>query len=196
MAGIACAVTGIAAALAIGIILDYTGDPDFAGGDRWRPFERDYYVWMPAGPIHTVVNGVRDFTVPFGFLIDPLSCVMLFVVTFVGFLIHVYSVGYMPRGVQRYFTYLKLSWAPCCCSSGNNYAVMFVGGRGWALLLLLIGFYFRRSSRPTPAGSVHLNRIGDFASSSRVRADLDLRHGSTRAVPVHRENQPLMEGAS
>ena len=86
-AGIACAMVGIAAALSIGIILDYVNDPAFAGG---KPFEEDYYVWMPAGPIHTAVEGVKNFNVPFGFLIDPLSCVMLFVVTFVGFLIHLY----------------------------------------------------------------------------------------------------------
>ena len=78
-------------------IFDYTGDPAFSGGEGWLPFEHDYYVWMPAGPIHTVVDGVRDFDIPFGFLLDPLSGVMLFVVTFVGFLIHVYSVGYMAH---------------------------------------------------------------------------------------------------
>src|SRR5687768_16524865 len=71
VAWIACGVTGIAAILAIAIIFDYTGDAAFAGG---KAFEADYYVWMPAGPVHTIANGVQDFTIPFGFLVDPLSC--------------------------------------------------------------------------------------------------------------------------
>src|SRR6185436_16901976 len=165
VAGIACAVTGIAALLAIGIIWDYTHDPAFAGG---KPFEHDYYVWMPAGPVHTAAAGVRNFTTPLGFLIDPLSCVMLFVVTFVGFLIHLYSVGYMAheKGFQRYFTYLNLFMgAMLLLILGNSYAVMFVGWEGVGLCsYLLIGFYFTEEFPPYAGRKAFIvNRIGDFA---------------------------------
>jgi NADH-quinone oxidoreductase subunit L len=196
---IACAVTGIAAALAIGIILDYTGDPAFADG---KPFDRDYYVWMPAGPIHTVVNGVRDFTVPLGFLIDPLSCVMLFVVTFVGFLIHLYSVGYMAHeeGFQRFFTYLNLFMgAMLLLILGNSYAVMFVGWEGVGLCsYLLIGFYFKEEFPPYAGRKAFIvNRIGDFAFVIGVFALIStfgtLKY--TELFPAIAANRPLMEGA-
>ena len=199
VAGIACAVTGIAAALAIGIILDYTGDPEFAGG---KPFDRDYYVWMPAGPIHTVAEGVKDFNVPLGFLIDPLSCVMLFVVTFVGFLIHLYSAGYMAHedGFQRYFTYLNLFMgAMLLLILGNSYAVMFVGWEGVGLCsYLLIGFYFKEEFPPYAGRKAFIvNRIGDFAFVLGVFA-LISTFGTvkyTELFPAIAANQPLMEGA-
>jgi NADH-quinone oxidoreductase subunit L len=165
VAWIACAVTGIAAALAIGIIWNYTQDPAFAGG---KPFEHDYYVWMPAGAVHTAAEGVKNFTTPLGFLIDPLSCVMLFVVTFVGFLIHLYSVGYMDHeeGFQRFFTYLNLFMgAMLLLVLGNSYAVMFVGWEGVGLCsYLLIGFYYKEEFPPYAGRKAFIvNRIGDFA---------------------------------
>jgi NADH-quinone oxidoreductase subunit L len=198
-AGIACAMTGIAAALAIGVILDYMGDPAFAGG---KAFERDYYAWMPAGPIHTVAEGVKDFNVPFGFLIDPLSCVMLFVVTFVGFLIHLYSVGYMAHedGFQRFFTYLNLFMgAMLLLILGNNYAVMFVGWEGVGLCsYLLIGFYFKEEFPPYAGRKAFIvNRIGDFAFVIGVFALIStfgtLKY--TELFDLIERNQPLMSGA-
>ncbi|MEA2561426.1 MAG: NADH-quinone oxidoreductase subunit [Acidobacteriota bacterium] len=200
-AGIACAVTGIAAALAIVVILDYTGDSQYAGPD-WKPFEEDYYVWMPAGPIHTVAEGVKDFNVPFGFLIDPLSCVMLFVVTFVGFLIHLYSWGYMDHeeGFQRFFTYLNLFMgAMLLLILGNSYAVMFVGWEGVGLCsYLLIGFYFKEEFPPYAGRKAFIvNRIGDFAFVIGVFALIStfgtLKY--TELFPAIAANRPLMEGA-
>ena len=167
---IACGVTGLAAVLALGIIADYvTSTP--AGGDLegGRPaFEQSLYTWMPAGPIETTLDGVKNFTVDFGFLLDPLSCVMLFVVTFVGFLIHVYSVGYMAHeeGYQRFFTYLNLFMgAMLLLILGNNYAVTFVGWEGVGLCsYLLIGFYFKEEFPPYAGRKAFIvNRIGDFA---------------------------------
>ncbi|MFL6200566.1 MAG: NADH-quinone oxidoreductase subunit L [Thermoanaerobaculia bacterium] len=199
VAGIACAMVGIAALLAIGIIWDYTHDAAFAGG---KAFEHDYYVWMPAGPIHTVVNGVRDFSVPLGFLIDPLSCVMMFVVTFVGFLIHLYSVGYMAHedGFQRYFTYLNLFMgAMLLLVLGNSYAVMFVGWEGVGLCsYLLIGFYFKEEFPPYAGRKAFIvNRIGDFAFVIGLFA-LISTFGTvkyTELFPAIAAHQPLMQGA-
>ncbi len=93
---------------------------------------------------------------------------MLFVVTFVGFLIHVYSVGYMghEEGYRRYFAYLNLfMWAMLLLVLGNNYLVMFVGWEGVGLCsYLLIGFYYDQLIPPAAGKKAFIvNRIGDFA---------------------------------
>ena len=164
VAWVACGLVGLAALLALLVIGGYLGSPEHAAH---QPFERDYYTWMPAGAI-TTPDGVKDLTVSVGFLVDPLSCVMLFVVTFVGFLIHLYSVGYMAHedGFQRYFTYLNLFMgAMLLLVLGNNYAVLFVGWEGVGLCsYLLIGFYFKQDFPPYAGRKAFLvNRIGDFA---------------------------------
>ena len=155
---------GLAAVLALVVIAGYLGSPEHAAH---QPFERDYYTWIPAGALHTP-DGLKDLTISAGFLLDPLSCVMLFVVTFVGFLIHVYSVGYMAHeeGFQRYFTYLNLFMgAMLLLILGNNYAVLFVGWEGVGLCsYLLIGFYYKEEFPPFAGRKAFIvNRIGDFA---------------------------------
>ena len=148
---------------------------------------------MPGGSDPHAVDGVRDFTIPLGFLLDPLSCVMLFVVTFVGFLIHVYSVGYMAHedGFQRFFTYLNLFMgAMLLLVLGNNYAVMFVGWEGVGLCsYLLIGFYYKEEFPPYAGRKAFIvNRIGDFAFVLGVFALVStfgtLRY--TELFPTHR----------
>jgi NADH-quinone oxidoreductase subunit L len=166
VAWIACGLVGAAALLALLVIFDYLGGT--SGTETRAPFEQDLYTWMSAGPIHTAVDGAKDFSVGVGFLLDPLSCVMLFVVTFVGFLIHVYSVGYMAHeeGFQRYFTYLNLFMgAMLLLILGNNYAVLFVGWEGVGLCsYLLIGFYYKQEFPPYAGRKAFIvNRIGDFA---------------------------------
>jgi NADH-quinone oxidoreductase subunit L len=196
-AAIACGVTGIAAALAIGIIWDYTHSAGYPA-----PFEHDYYVWMPAGPVHTLAEGVKNFNIPLGFLLDPLSCVMLFVVTFVGFLIHLYSVGYMAHeeGFQRFFTYLNLFMgAMLLLILGNSYAVMFVGWEGVGLCsYLLIGFYYKEEFPPYAGRKAFVvNRIGDFAFVLGLGA-LVATFGSLKYTEVFeavRANPALMAGA-
>ncbi|HEV2855729.1 MAG TPA: NADH-quinone oxidoreductase subunit L [Thermoanaerobaculia bacterium] len=120
-------------------------------------FEDTYYLWT-AGPLQ----------IPAAFLLDALSAVMLFVVTFVGFLIHVYSAGYMghEEGYSRYFSYLNLFMAAMLLLVlGNNYLVMFVGWEGVGLCsYLLIGFYYDQPVPPAAGKKAFIvNRIGDFA---------------------------------
>jgi NADH-quinone oxidoreductase subunit L len=122
-----------------------------------RAFEDTYYLWT-AGPLQ----------IPAAFLLDSLSAVMLFVVTFVGFWIHVYSVGYMghEEGYHRYFSYLNLFMtAMLLLVLGNNYLVMFVGWEGVGLCsYLLIGFYYDQPFPPYAGKKAFIvNRIGDFA---------------------------------
>ena len=122
-----------------------------------EPFERALYAWT-AG----------SFDVDVAFLLDPLSSVMVLVVTFVGFLIHVYSVGYMSHesGYQRYFVYLNLFMGSMLLLVlGNNYLVTFVGWEGVGLCsYLLIGFYYQEKFPPYAGRKAFIvNRIGDFA---------------------------------
>src|SRR5215813_7407505 len=114
--------------------------------------------WIWAGTFHA----------QFGFYLDRLSTVMMLVVTGVGFLIHVYSVGYMAHegGYYRFFSYLNLfMFFMLMLVLANNYLLMFVGWEGVGLAsYLLIGFYFHKDSAADAGKKAFIvNRIGDFA---------------------------------
>ncbi|HWY38511.1 MAG TPA: NADH-quinone oxidoreductase subunit L, partial [Bacteroidia bacterium] len=105
--------------------------------------------------------------VPFSFLVDPLSCLFLLIITGIGFLIHVYSTGYMhdDEGFSRFFTYLNLFvFFMLLLVLGNNYLVMFVGWEGVGLCsYLLIGFWFKNNAYNHAANKAFImNRIGDL----------------------------------
>ena len=131
-----------------------------------RVVSYDLFDWVPAGIMHTNSGRVMDLHVPWGVLIDPLTCVMLFVVTGVGFLIHVYSTGYMGHegGYYRFFGYLNLfMFAMLTLITANNLLLLFVGWEGVGLCsYLLIGFYFlRKSASDAGKKAFIVNRIGD-----------------------------------
>jgi len=119
-----------------------------------------------AGHIYSWIAG-ESFNVNIGFHVDALTTVMLLVITGVGFLIHVYSIGYMhgDEGYTRYFAYLNLFvFAMLILVLGNNYLMMFVGWEGVGLCsYLLIGFWYEKQTA-TDAGkkAFIVNRIGDF----------------------------------
>ena len=105
--------------------------------------------------------------IPFSFLVDPLSSWFLLIITGIGFLIHVYSTGYMhdDEGFSRFFTYLNLFiFFMLLLVLGNNYLVMFVGWEGVGLCsYLLIGFWFKNTSYNKAANKAFvMNRIGDL----------------------------------
>ena len=107
------------------------------------------------------------FRADFAFLLDPLTLVMLLVVTGVGFLIHIYSVGYMAHeeGYWRFFAYLNLfMFFMLTLVLAENFLLMFVGWEGVGLAsYLLIGFYYLRESAADAGKKAFiLNRIGDF----------------------------------
>ena len=109
-----------------------------------------------------------NFSAPFGFYLDQLSMVMVLVVTGVGFLIHIYSVGYMSHegGYYRFFAYLNLfMFFMLTLVLANNYLLMFVGWEGVGLAsYLLIGFFFLKDSAADAGKKAFIvNRIGDFA---------------------------------
>jgi len=105
--------------------------------------------------------------IPFEFLVDPLSTVFLLIITGIGFLIHVYSVGYMhdDEGFARFFTYLNLFvFFMLLLVLGNNYLITFVGWEGVGLCsYLLIGFWFKNTAYNNAAKKAFImNRIGDL----------------------------------
>ena len=114
------------------------------------------YTWIQSG----------NFVSEVSFLLDPLSMVMILVVTGVGFLIHIYSLGYMAgqSGYYRYFAYLNLFiFMMSVLVLADNYLLMFVGWEGVGLCsYLLIGYYFEKQSAGDAAKKAFiLNRIGD-----------------------------------
>jgi NADH-quinone oxidoreductase subunit L len=116
-----------------------------------------YWSWMPVG----------DLQVDFALLLDPLSMVMALVVTGVGFLIHVFSIGYMKEdpGYPRYMAYLNLFvFFMLVLVLGASYPVMFVGWEGVGLCsYLLIGFWFKEKANADAGKKAFIvNRIGDF----------------------------------
>jgi NADH-quinone oxidoreductase subunit L len=116
-----------------------------------------YFDWINAGSLR----------IPFSFLVDPLSSLMLLIVTGVGFLIHVYSAGYMKgdEGFNRFFAYLNLFIVfMLLLVLGSNYAVMFAGWEGVGLCsYLLIGFWFKNTDYNNAAKKAFImNRIGDL----------------------------------
>jgi len=121
------------------------------------PWVQTYLPWIVAG----------GFRADFSLQVDQLTMVMLLVVTGVGFVIHIYSTGYMAHegGYARFFSYLNLfMFFMLVLVLGANYVVLFVGWEGVGLCsYLLIGFYFLRQSA-TNAGNkaFWVNRIGDF----------------------------------
>ncbi len=119
--------------------------------------------------IETLATWIRagNFQVDFAFYLDQLSLVMLLVVTGVGFLIHIYSVGYMweEGGFYRFFAYLNLfMFFMLTLVLASNYLLMFIGWEGVGLAsYLLIGFWFTKDSAASAGKKAFIvNRIGDF----------------------------------
>ena len=131
-----------------------------------RVAQQILFEWLTPGPMQTSAGHAIRFVADWGYLLDPLSCVMVLVVTGVGFLIHVYSVGYMAHegGYYRFFGYMNLfMFAMLTLVLANNMLLMFVGWEGVGLCsYLLIGFYFlKKSASDAGKKAFIVNRIGD-----------------------------------
>jgi NADH-quinone oxidoreductase subunit L len=152
VAWLACGAVGLSFGAAVRAVLTLAARPEHE-----RVITEVAYTWMKSG----------DFSADVAFMLDPLSSVMALVVTGVGFLIHVYSVGYMAHdpSFRRFFLYLNLfMFAMLTLVLADNFLLMFVGWEGVGLCsYLLIGFWYTRPSA-TEAGkkAFVVNRIGDF----------------------------------
>ncbi len=146
--GVAVGSVGLSFLCAVTLCLGALSDP--------APREVVAYAWIFGGGLH----------VNLGFLIDPLTLVMVMVVTGVGLLIHVYAVGYMrgDDGFVRFFVYMNLFMVSMLVLvMGNNFLVLFIGWEGVGLCsYLLIGYYYtRRSAAKAATKAFVVNRIGD-----------------------------------
>ena len=124
------------------------------------------FTWIPGLPFYMQNGHLAMFTVDWGFLLDPLSSVMILVVTGIGFLIHVYATGYMDHdtGFYRFFGYFNLFiFFMLMLVLANNYGLLFVGWEGVGLCsYLLIGFYFHKKSAGDAGKKAFIvNRVGD-----------------------------------
>src|ERR1700693_419883 len=124
------------------------------------------FEWIPAGTYRMLDGRIAKFIADWGFQIDPLSCVMILIVTGVGFLIHIYSTGYMAHegGYYRFFGYLNLfMFSMLMLVLANNLVLLFVGWEGVGTCsYLLIGFYFHKKSASDAGKKAFIvNRIGD-----------------------------------
>ncbi len=126
-------------------------------GELHAPFVQKYFSWMPVG----------DLQIDAAFQLDQLSMLMVLIITGVGTLIHIFSVGYMQDdpGYPRYFAYLNLFvFFMLVLVLGSSYPLMFVGWEGVGLCsYLLIGFWFSEKANADAGKKAFIvNRIGDF----------------------------------
>jgi NADH-quinone oxidoreductase subunit L len=140
---------GLSLLLSLIVIVRVIADPS-------HPVHAKFYTWVFAG----------SFSADMALLVDPLSAVMLFVVCGVGFLVHVYSIGYMhgDPGYPRFFTYLNLFMTSMLILVlADNYLLMFVGWEGVGLCsYLLIGYWYDRPAAANAGKKAFIvNRIGD-----------------------------------
>ena len=137
-------------AIALGMFFELKGSVQ-------KEYTIDLFNWISAGKL----------SIPFSFLIDPLSSLFLLIITGIGFLIHLYSTGYMSHdeGFARFFAYLNLFiFFMLLLVLGSNYLIMFVGWEGVGLCsYLLIGFWFKNTAYNNAAKKAFImNRIGDL----------------------------------
>ncbi len=149
---IGSAAIGIAFALSIAAFIELIGHDA-----HHRIIDVNYFTWLATG----------DLEIAFGMLLDPLSAVMILIITGVSFLIHIYSIGYMhgDSSYPRYFAYLNLFVTfMLILVLGNSYPIMFIGWEGVGLCsYLLIGFWFTDQAKATAGKKAFIvNRIGDF----------------------------------
>jgi NADH-quinone oxidoreductase subunit L len=141
---------GCSAALSMMILFGMMGNP--------QPVQiKFFYDWITAG----------SFNVPVEFYFDPLTAVMLSVVTGIGLIITIFAAGYMKgeEGYSRFFAYLGLFiFAMTCLVMANNLVLMFLGWEGVGLCsYLLIGYYYQKPAAAAAAKKAFIvNRIGDF----------------------------------
>ena len=139
--------------------------------DGAETFNQPVYTWLTAGSLNFEI----------GFLIDRLSVTMMVVVSFVSWMIHIYTIGYMhdDPGYQRFFSYISLfTFAMLMLVMANNFLQLFFGWEAVGLVsYLLIGFWFKRESAIFANLKAFLvNRVGDFGFLLGIAAVLMYFH--------------------
>ncbi len=154
-------VAGTIASVAVGAaaVISFAVTAQLLGGHE--PFQSTLWTWMSTGNVH----------VDIGLRVDPLAAAMMCIITGIGFLIHVYSIGYMDdpadaKSTWRFFCYLNLFvFAMLLLVMGDSFPLMFVGWEGVGLCsYLLIGFWYENTDYAAAGKKAFVtNRIGDFS---------------------------------
>ncbi|HEU5339363.1 MAG TPA: NADH-quinone oxidoreductase subunit L [Sulfuricaulis sp.] len=144
-------ILGVATAFALSVFVVL---PDVLAG---KTFNGQVYTWGVSG----------DIPLEIGFLIDPLTALMMVVVTFVSLMVHIYTIGYMREdpGYQRFFSYIALfTFSMLMLVMSNNFLQLFFGWEAVGLMsYLLIGFWYTRDSATYAQLKAFLvNRVGDL----------------------------------
>ncbi len=140
--------------VAIACVLSFMVLKDVMAGAR---FNDTIYTWMQLGELSLEV----------GFLVDPLTAMMMVVVTFVSLMVHIYTIGYMAEdeGYARFFSYISLfTFSMLMLVMSNNFLQLFFGWEAVGLVsYLLIGFWYKRPTAIFANMKAFLvNRVGDF----------------------------------
>ncbi len=172
---IGCGVILASMLLTLGAFYEYHWSFNPANEDRPYLTSKDgfpgSFTWLPGGAAHNTqgqqAGALTNFNIEWSYQIDQLSLVMMFIVTFVGFWIHVFATGYMhgDKGYYRFFAYLNLfMFMMLLLVMGSNFMIMFIGWEGVGLCsYLLIGYYFdRQEAADASKKAFVVNRIGDF----------------------------------
>ena len=174
---IACGVILASMLLTLGAFYEYHWSFNPANEDKPFITSQDNagfpnsFTWLPGGAAHKTqgqqAGAPSNFNIEWSYQIDQLSLVMMFIVTFVGFWIHVFATGYMhgDKGYYRFFAYLNLfMFMMLLLVMGSNFMIMFIGWEGVGLCsYLLIGYYFdRQEAADASKKAFVVNRIGDF----------------------------------
>ncbi len=144
--------------------------------ENHKYIEQKCFNWVAAGDITTtgyydrIPSETKQFNVEWTYFFDPLSAVMALVVCGVGFLIHVFAIGYMwdDTGFYRFFSYLNLfMFAMLTLVLSNNFIMMFLGWEGVGFCsYALIGYYFHKKSASDAGKKAFIvNRVGDYGFS-------------------------------
>ncbi len=161
VAAIACGVVTISFLIALGC---YFGVFLTGGGESI--LEKTLFTWIPGMSVSQAGGGTANFVVDWKYRLDALSMLMVLVVSGIGLLIHIYSIGYMSHdeGFWRFFTYLNMfTFFMLNLVLGANFLIAFIGWEGVGLCsYLLIGFWFERDSAANAGKKAFIvNRIGD-----------------------------------
>jgi NADH-quinone oxidoreductase subunit L len=179
---VGCGTILLSLILTIGAFYDYARNyapahndaPYLSGSQGGFPHS---FIWVPGGLARQSLgrdsSALADFQIEWSYQIDQLSLVMMFIVTFVGFWIHVFATGYMSGdgGYPRFFAYLNLfMFMMLVLVMSSNFLMMFVGWEGVGLCsYLLIGYWFdRQEAADASKKAFVVNRIGDFGFALAV----------------------------
>jgi NADH-quinone oxidoreductase subunit L len=158
--GIAVGMAGLSFAASAAAFIKLLGEPEAV-------LVKKLFTWIPSSLVPLLGGKAASFSVDLAFRYDSLTAVMTLVVTGVGLLIHIYSIGYMAheKSYARFFAYLNLfTFAMLILVLGANLAVIFIGWEGVGLCsYLLIGFWFTKDSAANAGKKAFItNRVGDF----------------------------------